>query len=89
MHVENKILLKLTLIKVDSFYIFSCINYLNFSIKVAKDPKDHSDDDDDGTQRKRRIESNRERQNRLYTGRWRFRLYILVNVRLPNIKLST
>lgn len=70
MHVENKILLKLTLIKVDSFYIFSCINYLNFSIKVAKDPKDHSDDDDDGTQRKRRIESNRERQNRLYTGRW-------------------
>ncbi|XP_078340273.1 uncharacterized protein LOC111109482 isoform X2 [Crassostrea virginica] len=35
--------------------------------RVAKDPKDHSDDDDDGTQRKRRIESNRERQNRLYT----------------------
>lgn len=35
---------------------------------VAKDPKDKPDDDDDDEPKKRRIESAREKQNRLFTG---------------------
>nr|XP_022292471.1 uncharacterized protein LOC111103468 [Crassostrea virginica] len=37
------------------------------SPEAAKDPKENSDDNDDGTHRKRSMESNQERQNRLYT----------------------
>uniref|UniRef100_K1Q5R3 Uncharacterized protein n=1 Tax=Magallana gigas TaxID=29159 RepID=K1Q5R3_MAGGI len=35
--------------------------------RVAKDPKDKPDDDDDDEPKKRRIESAREKQNRLFT----------------------
>lgn len=54
-------------IKVDTFNILLFV-HLNFYTKAAKDPKENSDDNDDGTHRKRSMESNQERQNRLYTG---------------------
>ena len=57
--------------KVDAFNILLFI-HLNFYTKAAKNPKENSDDDDDGTHRKRSMESNQERQDRPYTGRWPF-----------------